>query len=165
MGVEPQNPSDFLIWKFDHSLKERGKKAVLNRRSLELKCLSDKNLSKPNGTSRVETVLYCTEMAMSKCLLLCSGIPWGLPGKTVSLDGKLRRILKALHLESLKMGNSFWKKIEAVGLHSHHDSEGFSPNILNLGLLLAMSHLTGWGKWNHSFIQFSAWGFQFSWLL
>ena len=58
-----------------------------------------------------------------------------------------------------------WKKIEAVGLHSHHHSEGFSPNILNLGLLLAMSHLTGWGKWNHSFIQFSTWGFQFSWLL
>lgn len=83
MGVEPQNPSDFLIWKFDHSFekKKEGKKAVLNRRSLELKCLSAENLNKPNGTLQSGDCPILHRNGHEQVPLLCSGIPWGCLGK------------------------------------------------------------------------------------
>ena len=94
-----------LLW------KERGKKAVFNRRSLELKCLSDKNLSKANGTlqsgdcpSDDSYIAQKWPCASASCCVQA------LLGEAVALDGKLRQILKPLHLQSLKIGNSFLKE-------------------------------------------------------
>lgn len=92
VGVEPQNPSEFLIWKFDHSYeKKEGRRQYSIGEALNWNAWQKSQQSQwdpPEWKLSIWWFLYCTEMAMCKCLLLCSGIAWGNcgPGWKVEAD-------------------------------------------------------------------------------
>lgn len=79
---------------------------------------------------------------MPKRLLLCSGILWGLPGKC-GPGWKVEADPESITFGISQDGKFFLERRLQQWAHSHHHSDRLRPNILNLGLLLATSHLTG----------------------